>query len=955
MSRPRLQTVEDAAEARPEPPPRAARWAFYAVAAGAVAAAALVTFALYTLAGVKWGSVPFAFFFAAVIVSARYGGRGPALLSILLSAAVADYFFIAPYAALSLDRSDILQICAFALVSLFITRLTVRAAQAEAEAERNSQSLSATLLGIGDGVVATDARGRVTLMNAAAESLTGWTLEEARGRELSEVFRVFDEETREAVESPAAKVLREGRFVGLTNHTTLVSKSGAEIPIDDSGAPVHDREGRLAGVVMVFRDVTQRRRTEALLEESEQRYRAMADAMPQIVWTARADGYFDYYNRRWFEYTGLTLEQTGGWGWQPVLHPEDVEHCLRRWATAVSTGEEYVIEYRFRRASDGQYRWHLGRAVPARDAAGRIVKWFGTATDIHDQKLAAEREHFLSEAGAILAASLDYQQTLDRLARLGVEALSDYCIIDAVGEDGGVRRVATSHVDPAAEDLVGRLRDYPPDMTKAVGVPQVLRTGRAEVANGVTDEQLTPFVRDEGHREVLSRLGVRSFMMVPLIARERAVGAVTFTSATAARRYDAEDLAFAQEFAGRAALAIDNAALYSRAREANRVKDEFLATLSHELRTPLTPILGWTHMLQSDLLSDKETTHGVEIIEQNARALTRLINDLLDMSSILSGKMSMERAPLDLAEAVGEAVEAVRTQAGGRGIILDAAGVSGPAPVSGDRARLVQLVSNLLTNAVKFSARGGTVRVSCDVRGDEAFVEVSDEGMGIEADFLPYVFERFRQADGSTTRAHGGLGIGLALVKSFAEAHDGSVSAESEGPDRGSRFTVRLPLLPAARGVRRAEEEGDVAGARTADDDAQPSKPKAHVLIVEDSTDTLDMLRVAFAARGYRTILCDSAAEALRVAPSIACDIIVSDIGLPQIDGYELIGRLRELPHLRDVPAVALTGYAAAKDVEAALSAGFQRHIPKPVDPSLLTAAVAELLGDELKGGGPVE
>ena len=435
-----------------------------------------------------------------------------------------------------------------------------------------------------------------------------------------------------------------------------------------------------------------------------------------------------------------------------------------------------------------------------------------------------------------------------------------------------------------------------------------------------------------------------SSLTVSLVARGRAFGALTFVAAGAPREYAAEDVAFAEELARRAALALDNAQLYGRAQEVNRAKDEFLATLSHELRTPLTPILGWTHMIRSGRLGEREVAQGVRVIEKNSQSLSRLINDLLDMSSILSGKMRIERAPVELGGVVREAADTVRPQADALSVSVEVqTGGLSPSVVSGDRTRLVQVFWNLLHNAVKFSRAGGRVRVRVGASDGTARVEVEDEGAGIPPEFLPHVFERFRQADMATTRTHGGLGLGLALVKSFVEAHGGSVEAESAGPGRGSRFVVALPA-----------SEADGARRNTGDLDAGPGEPCAeapcHVLLVEDAPDTLEMLKVAFASRGYTAAACATPEEALRVAESGRFDIIVSDIGLPRIDGYELIARLRELPHLREVPALALTGYAAQRDAEAALAAGFDAHVPKPVDP----AELAEHM-DQLTRRGPIE
>jgi PAS domain S-box-containing protein len=1338
----------------PHPPPphdaeqteRAAdapAWARYGLAVVAVAAAMLLTFALRGALGQSQVRFVFIFFFPAVLLTAIRAGVGPAVLATALSAAVGNYFFLPPLYALSLTFEGLSQTALFLFVAAMLVYLTRRSRRAEAEARRSEESLSITLRSIGDAVIATDAAGRVTFMNAVAERLTGWTAAEARALPLREVFRIFSEETREEAESPVEKVLRTGGTVGLANHTVLVARDGRETPIDDSAAPIKDRHGRTAGVVLVFHDITERRQAEAARERlaaivessedaiigksldgtvtswnaaaerlygyaagemlgrpisvlvppdraeelagilesvragrrlahletvrvrkdgtrvpvsisispvadaeghlvgastiardiserrrgeeeraglaqmveserrrlrnlvgsvpgvvweawgepdessqridfvsdhveqllgysreewlsepnfwlklvhpedraraaaearaifesrqggtsefrwvakggrvvhveaqsvvildgagrpvgmrgvtmditasklsaealreserrlagvvdsamdaiitvdadqrvllfnraaeemfrcsaadaagqpierllpsrfraahaghveefgrtgvtsramagsravsglradgeefpleasisqivaggqklftvimrditervraeeereqllqreqsarasaeaSEQHYRALADAMPQIVWTARADGYNDYYNRRWYEYTGLAPEQSGGWSWQHVIHPDDVEASVRAWAKAVAAGEDYQVEYRFRRAADGEYRWHLGRAEPLRDASGRVLKWFGTATDIHEQKVAEERVTFLAEASRLLPSSLDYGTTLAQLAGLAVAAMADYSLVDIVGEDGRVRRLAAAHSDPERQPLVERLRQYPPDLRKPFGVSVVLRTGRPSVVRDASEEFLKSFALDDDHLDALRAIGVRSFLTVPLVARGRTFGALTFASTAAPRDYAEDDIAFAEELARRAALAVDNALLYGRAQEANRAKDEFLATLSHELRTPLTPIIGWTHMMRSGRLEQPDAEQGLRVIDKNSQALSRLINDLLDMSSILSGKMRIDRAPVALNDVLREAAETVRPQADARRVALEVSnGGLAPVTVSGDRTRLVQVFWNLLNNAVKFSREGGRVRVSCGREGDAARVEVADEGDGISPSFLPHVFERFRQADMGTTREHGGLGIGLALVKSFVEAHGGTVTAASGGEGRGSRFVVSLPALASAAPAGTSGELRPV--------DAELCEPPAcRVLLVEDAGDTLDMLKVVFEARGYETETCATPEEALRVAGSGRFDIIVSDIGLPRMDGYELIKRLRRLPHLGETPAVALTGYAAPRDAEAALDAGFDTHIAKPVDPAALAEQVELLL-----------
>ena len=666
-------------------------------------------------------------------------------------------------------------------------------------------------------------------------------------------------------------------------------------------------------------------------------YRYLADAMPQIVWTARPDGYVDYYNQRWFDYTGLTKEQTEGWGWQHVVHQDDVERCLRRWARAVVTGEIYEIEYRFRRASDASYRWHLGRAVPMRDHAGEIVKWFGTCTDIDDHKRAEEALRFIVEASGILASSLDYETTLKNVAELSVPRLADWCVVHTIEEDEKLHQLAAAHTDPAKLNLLREInRRYPAGLDSAHSYPLVVRTGEPELISEITDEKLARVSRDEEHLRLLSELGLKSTLCVPLKARGRTLGAITFATAESGRIYNESDLALAENLAHRAATAVDNARLYQEAQRANRAKDEFLATLSHELRTPLTPIIGWVHMIRGGMLKGDDMDRGLSVVEKNSQTLTRLINDLLDMSAIISGKMRIEKVPVPLDAILKEAVETVRPSAERRGIILEVNNCDdSQVIINGDRTRLVQSFWNILVNAVKFSNDHGRIRVACETDEREARVTVEDEGHGITADFLPLVFERFRQEDSSKTRLHGGLGIGLALVKSFIEAHGGQVKAESDGPDRGSRFIISLPRF----GVDVSHEEPFASHA-----EAEAAPNEVNVLVVEDSPDTLELLHKALKKRGYNVKSCASAEEALRAASSRQYDIVISDIGMPETNGYELIERLRLLPHMSDVPAIALSGYVTRRDVEAALAAGFDAHIAKPTDPATLIEEIERRL-----------
>ena len=367
--------------------------------------------------------------------------------------------------------------------------------------------------------------------------------------------------------------------------------------------------------------------------------------------------------------------------------------------------------------------------------------------------------------------------------------------------------------------------------------------------------------------------------------------------------------------------------------EANRSKDIFLATLSHELRTPLTPVLGWVNLLRSsgpgaDAALQKQ---GLDAIERNARLQARLVDDLLDISRAVSGKLRIEFEPVNLCAVIESAVETMRADFEARGVELAVVLPDSSLVVQGAPLRLQQIIWNLLSNAVKFTPRGGHVSLRAWRAGGEAQVEVSDNGIGIETDFLPQVFDRFRQADGSTTRQFGGLGLGLAIVRALAELHGGEVRADSEGLGHGARFTLVLPYAVAAYEREEPKPEEKNIG------------EKVRVLVVDDSTETIELLEMLFSRRGYEVTSAISADEAVARARETTPGLIISDIGMPETDGYALLAKLRRLPGLEAVPAIALTGHALDEDRERSLAAGFAAHISKPVDPDELLRIVRQL------------
>jgi signal transduction histidine kinase/DNA-binding response OmpR family regulator len=400
----------------------------------------------------------------------------------------------------------------------------------------------------------------------------------------------------------------------------------------------------------------------------------------------------------------------------------------------------------------------------------------------------------------------------------------------------------------------------------------------------------------------------------------------------------------------RAQMLLREQAARADAEQANRTKDEFLATLSHELRTPLSAILGWSHLVRTGKLDEPQMSRAFETIERNARSQSQLIDDLLDVSRIITGKLQIEPRPVDLCAVIEDAIEGVRPALEAKNIHLETGLETAGCFVQGDANRLQQVFWNLLSNAVKFTPEKGQVRVKAHRVGGQVQVSVSDSGIGITSEFLPHIFDRFRQADGSTTRVHGGLGLGLSIVKHLVQLHLGEVTVESEGKDQGATFIVSLPLTSA---VSTGEIENDSAIEKDAD--GLPSSFSTllegmRILVVDDEADSRDLVSAILTRCGGQVKSCESAAEALKMFRAWKPDILVSDIGMPNQDGYTLIQKLRKqkLKLAREIPAVALTAYATDDDRARALSAGFQIHVAKPIEPENLVKSIADVAGRNL-------
>jgi signal transduction histidine kinase/CheY-like chemotaxis protein len=411
---------------------------------------------------------------------------------------------------------------------------------------------------------------------------------------------------------------------------------------------------------------------------------------------------------------------------------------------------------------------------------------------------AERRSRLLAEASGVLGSSLDYQTALEGLTRLVVPDLADWCAVYILEPEGSMRHLTSAHIEPAAAELLAKLCFRHPGQGSDDGLSRAVRT--AQSAWGTSESgTLWEQVGLDPEQAAFSRmLPIRSYILTPLVARQRMLGVILFARAESGGRYVESDLVLAEDLAARAAVAVDNALLYRQASEANRAKDEFLAVMSHELRTPLTPILGWTRRLAQGKLDNTSMRRGIEIIERNVRAQLTMIEDLLDITRISNGKLTLNLRPIDLVEVIDNGVEAVRSAAEAKGIKIDWPGFPAACPMIGDPYRLQQVVWNLVNNAVKFTPNGGFIAVRLEHTGSQIRLSVTDTGAGISPDFLPFVFERFRQGDSTNARTHGGLGLGLAIVRHLVDLHHGSVTASSPGPGKGSTFEVMLHVAVAA-------------------------------------------------------------------------------------------------------------------------------------------------------------
>jgi PAS domain S-box-containing protein len=610
--------------------------------------------------------------------------------------------------------------------------------------------------------------------------------------------------------------------------------------------------------------------------------------------------------------------------YERLIHPGDRERVMHALRDAVARKSDTRVEYRVR-WPDGSIHWLEGRARLLVDAHGEPWGMAGVCMDITQRKRVESDLKFLVDASAELASVTDYESTLEKIAHLAVPHFADWCVVDLLNESGALERVAAAHADPSKEHLVRQLlHRFPPNPGRIVtgGPWHIFQTGLAERVNEISDELLERSVRNPESLDTLRALGLHSYVGVPLTLRGQTIGVITFVAAESNRHYTAQDQSLAHDLARRAAVAIENARLLQAMRDSDRAKDVFLATLAHELRNPLAPLANGVAIMKRAPDDSARVEQIARMIERQLGQLTRLVDDLLDISRINAGKIDLKRERTNLVSVLRSAIETSRPHIAAGQHRLTVSFPDEPAELDADPVRLAQVFSNLLNNAAKYSRSGGEIQVILELQPQRFVVRVRDNGVGIAPDMLRKVFGLFAQVSHPAEHSQGGLGIGLALVEGLVRLHGGSVEASSEGPHKGSEFTVYLPRAEIAA----------AAPAAMPDRTRQQAGAARRILVVDDNKDAAETLAELLNMLGNEVAVARDGSSAVDQVAQFRPDVVLLDIGLPDINGYEVARRVRRLAGISQPRLIALTGWGQQQDKRLAAQAGFDQHWTKPVD-----------------------
>ncbi|MES2476113.1 MAG: PAS domain S-box protein [Verrucomicrobiota bacterium] len=758
--------------------------------------------------------------------------------------------------------------------------------------EEISSRLAAIVEHSGDAIVSKDLNSIITSWNKGAESLFGYTAEEMIGKSITLLIPPELEHEEETV----LQTVKSGESI-LNQETVRLTKDGRLVEISLTVSPVINPRGEIIGASKFARDISQRKHAEQELIESEERFRVMVNAIIQLAWMAEPDGYIFWYNQSWYDYTGTTPEAMQGWGWQSVHDPAELPRVLEGWRKSIELGKAFEMTFPLRGA-DGHYRQFLTRSIPLKDSAGKVVRWFGTNTDI-DEITRAEK-----------ALRESHQRTTLAHRATGVGIWEWHIPSGRIHWDAEMFHIYG--VPPTADGWVSY------DTWKNAVLPEDLPHQEAAQRDGLAGN-------NHGKRQFrIRRHGddeIRHIETVDVVRLndDGKPESIVGTNLDITTRKQVE-----KKLMERTAQLV----------RADRSKDEFLAMLAHELRNPLAPMRNATEILRNDDAPAQDRRHAQELIARQIGNLSRMIDDLLDVSRITEGKIVLHRETVCLREIITAAANAIRADCVAHHQELVISLPDTPLFVDADSTRLEQVLGNLLGNACKYSGAGTRISLSAKVETqNKVTICVADNGTGISPELLPHVFELFVQSSRTLDRSHGGLGIGLTVVQRLVNLHGGSIVATSGGEGKGTEFIIRLPL---------------VSPPTTAKIENVPSE-KSHslrILIVDDNVDAAETMAMLQQLRGHQTRIAHNGQHALETASNFLPHAILLDIGLPGMDGYEIASRIRQLPALENTFLIALTGYGSEKDRELGRAAGFNEHLTKPADLEQLRRWLDALLRD---------
>ncbi len=770
-------------------------------------------------------------------------------------------------------------------------RETLESKQTAEALHEQLEWLRVTLSSIGDAVITTDTKGCVTFLNPVAQSLTGWTQEGAVGVSLESVFKIVNEETRRTVENPATRALREGVVVGLANHTLLIAKDGAERPIDDSAAPIRNASGEVAGVVLVFRDISERRRSEQLIQDTLNYCDRMIATLREPFIVLDKTLRVKTANRSFYETFHVTLEETenqfiydlGNRQWDiPKLRM-----LLEEVLSDHHSIHDFEVEHSFPTIGKKIMLLNASRFV---SVDSRLSLMLLAIEDITERKQAE-------------AAVEDSELRYRRLFETAQDAI---LILDA-----GTKKILDAN--PFIEDLLGYSKsEFVGKELWQVGLFQDIEESKAAFrqlqGQGYIRYENLPLETKDGRKVEVE------FVSNVYQVDHRSVIQCNIRDITERSRLERQTHEQAEALA-----------------ELHQRKDEFLAMLSHELRNPLSAIFNALHILRLQDPGNPIQQKARIIMERQVGQLAHLVDDLLEVSRVITGRIQLHQERLEMRGIVERARESARPLIDQRKHELSVSLPAEPIWLQGDPTRLEQVVVNLLNNAAKYTDEGGQIWLTTQQEDGEAVLRVRDSGVGIAPELLPRIFDLFTQADRTLDRSQGGLGIGLSLVQKLVELHGGTVEAHSAGLRQGSEFIVRLPALsPARESIAPVEK-------------AKPRAQTSRVLVVDDNVDAADTVTMLLQMSGHEVQAAYSSQTALETAVEYQPDFVLLDIGLPDMDGYEVARHLRQQPQTKDVWLIAMTGYGQDSDRQRAQETGFDHHLVKPVDPEKLHDLLATL------------